>query len=613
MRIDGGWMDSRRFDSLVRALGEAGTRRGLLGLLATLPVLSGLFALLDHEETDAKGRRKRRKKRHKHGKGRHKGKHKKPKCKPHSKAKTCAGKCGPVRNNCKKSVDCGSCACDPLCDECHACDETAQTCFPADDGEPCGEPGQVCQSGVCACTNESCPTCTTCEADGTCGTCDGCCDGETCVADCGTCRVCDEGQCTGCPDCCDTNGDCQDGERNAACGSSGTCDICTGQEECQDQRCVCVPDCDGKVCGDDGCTGTCEPGCPADSTCTDGGTICLCDFVTCDSACCPAGESCCDDGCANLESNPNHCGACGNACGADQVCQGGVCGVACGSDFCPATSEICVNDVCQACTVTCTGTPAECGAVLQLRLDAGGTHYVCPGTYRGGFHVNLGVTVIGAGEGDDERAHTILHGNDELRVVDIVVNGAVTFERLRVSHGLALSGAGVSLSTHGTLVMRDSTVSENNATDGRDGIGGGIRTQGSLELERCTIRDNHAPATRGQGGGIAVAGPATLTDCLLTENTTTNEGGAIFVSSDVDSVLTLNTCTVTDNGANDGGGLWIAPERTATLNGGSVTGNHASNTGNDIFNRGTLAVNGAASGECCNVDLGTGCPAGACA
>ncbi|MDQ3796578.1 MAG: hypothetical protein M3294_03125 [Pseudomonadota bacterium] len=29
--------------------------------------------------------------------------------------------------------------------------------------------------------------------------------------------------------------------------------------------------------------------------------------------------------CVNVETDPNNCGACGNACGTAQVCQGGQC------------------------------------------------------------------------------------------------------------------------------------------------------------------------------------------------------------------------------------------------------------------------------------------------
>jgi hypothetical protein len=183
-------MDAKHFDRLTRALSDAGSRRGLLGLLAALPVLGGLFARLGDDEADAKGRRKRRKKRHKHGKGRHKHKkHKKKKCKPKSHAKTCAGKCGQVKNNCKKTVDCGSCACDPPCEVCFTCQEgpnTLGTCIvdPAQQAQACGEPGQVClPDGACRCSGESCGPCQICQENGTCSpVADGaCCAGGVCL------------------------------------------------------------------------------------------------------------------------------------------------------------------------------------------------------------------------------------------------------------------------------------------------------------------------------------------------------------------------------------------------------------------------------------------------
>ena len=61
-------MDPVRFDRLATSLSSAGTRRVILSLLATLPVVGTLTALLG-DETDAAGRRKRRKKRHKHQQG----------------------------------------------------------------------------------------------------------------------------------------------------------------------------------------------------------------------------------------------------------------------------------------------------------------------------------------------------------------------------------------------------------------------------------------------------------------------------------------------------------------------------------------------------------------
>ena len=117
-------MDSRHFDYLTRVLTSAGTRRGMLGGLAGLPVLGGLVALLGPEAGDARGgRHRRRVKRHKHGKGRRrkdkgKGRRKgtkpepqpKPNCIPEAASETCSGTCGSVTNNCQQMV-----ACDPCC------------------------------------------------------------------------------------------------------------------------------------------------------------------------------------------------------------------------------------------------------------------------------------------------------------------------------------------------------------------------------------------------------------------------------------------------------------------------------------------------------------------
>jgi len=225
-------MDSWHFDALTRSLTEAGTRRGVLGLLATLPILGGLLALVDHDDGDAQGRRRRRKKRHKHGKGRRRKHH--THCTAKSRARTCAGRCGIVKNNCQKKVDCGSCLCDPPCLACH---------------------------------------------------------------------VCNNGGCIPCPACCDADGNCQDGDTNAACGSNGACVVCTGQDACQNQQCVCVPNCDGKTCGPNGCGDECGPGCAPCEVCFQGDCLHVCD-----------GSDCCDNGICTDGTGDSACGTDGNAC-----------------------------------------------------------------------------------------------------------------------------------------------------------------------------------------------------------------------------------------------------------------------------------------------------------
>lgn len=162
-------MDARTFDDLARSVRAPGSRRRLLGLLAAVPMLGGLLILVGQEETTARDRRKRRKNRHR--KRHDPGKHKKKGCRSKSKAKICAGACGTVksRKTCGKSVDCGSCACDPACSACLVCDPTTRTCVPdaAQVGQPCGSVGQICGTdGACRCTPKTCP------ADANCGTID---------------------------------------------------------------------------------------------------------------------------------------------------------------------------------------------------------------------------------------------------------------------------------------------------------------------------------------------------------------------------------------------------------------------------------------------------------
>lgn len=270
-------MDARHFDSLVRSLSERGPRRGLLGMFATLPLVGGLLAFLDADDVDAKGRRKRRKKRHKHGKGRHKKKHHKKKCKPQSLAKTCADTCGQVKNNCKKTVDCGSCVCDPPCPVCQICDESTGSCVPnaetvgdacdtchvcdaagecvaeangtsCDDGNACTQT-DTCQGGVCVGGDPVvCQPLDQCHEAGACNTQSGQCsnpakpngsscdDGNPCTVD----DICTAGVCAGTPD----------PSKEHVCGECPSGQWCDAGECAAIQGTVTIPECQG-LCGGD--------------------------------------------------------------------------------------------------------------------------------------------------------------------------------------------------------------------------------------------------------------------------------------------------------------------------------------------------------------------------
>ena len=339
--------------------------------------------------------------------------------------------------------ECGQDGCGGTCGSCAPFDPcvqgTCEACVPACDGKECGDDGC---GGICG----------ACGAGDTCigGQCLGCipkcddkqCGDDGCGGECGPClagQVCNGGACTGCGvlgwvGCCD--GDvtrwCQSGEPQARtceggcgwdgeqgwydCGFTGADPSGLHGRACQS----CVPACQGRACGDDGCGGTCgacaagltcdggqcaAAGCgdvPA-AGCCGGGAVEYCDGgnlggYSCATTCgwdpagrggagwydcgftgadpsgasprvCPGcvascdGRECGDDGCG---------GSCG-ACGAGESCAAGVCepcasscaGKECGGDGCGGScgtcgaGQSCASGVCEGCAPSCAG--KECG------------------------------------------------------------------------------------------------------------------------------------------------------------------------------------------------------------------------------------------------------------
>ena len=214
----------------------------------------------------------------------------------------------------------------------------------------CGQSAWL-NCGTCeACGNEcvegSC-TFTACEGK-QCGD-DGC--GGTCPNTCeGPQDECVENECVCQPDCedkqCGTDG----------CG--GTCGECTGsQDECIDGACVCQPACADKTCGDNGCEGVCGE-CDELEVCVD--DQCTCAWQECGGLCCQetqvcADGACCMPACEGKECGEDGCGGeCGPCSGSQDECVDGQCvcqpaceGKECGDDGCGASCGECPAD--QAC------------------------------------------------------------------------------------------------------------------------------------------------------------------------------------------------------------------------------------------------------------------------
>ena len=142
-------------------------------------------------------------------------------------------------------------------------------------------------------------------------------------------------------------------------GCGGSCGACALGEVCDAGACVvpCLPACAGKLCGDDGCGGECGS-CGPDALCESGACV-----VPCAPDC--ASKTCGDDGCG---------GSCG-ACALGEVCASGAClvpcepacaGLSCGDDGCGGDCGPCPpNQICDAgtcvlpCEPSCSG--KSCG------------------------------------------------------------------------------------------------------------------------------------------------------------------------------------------------------------------------------------------------------------
>jgi hypothetical protein len=129
-----------------------------------------------------------------------------------------------------------------------------------------------------------------------------------------------------------TEDDCVNGVCTHAAATGSCCDPpCEIGHLCINSECICLPNCLGKECGDDGCGGSCGE-CEAGFACSQGGKC------KCQPDC--SGKDCGDDGCGGdcgICLPPLFCDAGSCACIPDctgKVCGDDGCGGSCGG--CPA-------------------------------------------------------------------------------------------------------------------------------------------------------------------------------------------------------------------------------------------------------------------------------------
>jgi len=265
-----------------------------------------------------------------------------------------------LSSDCPSGDICENFECVPSCGGGQACTNGLSCCEggcidTVNDPDNCGFCNNVCPPGE-SCLGSACQPPTGCEGGG-CIPGDSCC-GDICAnlqtsnAFCGNCETacapdesCVNGVCEGITTCV-----CAVGESccGAICTSlesdpnnCGGCNVqCGPDTECEGGQCIVImmgcnggPSCVGdQSCCQAGCTDVetdpnncsqCGFACPAGNTCVQGNCT---PPASCNGGpLCTGLEQCCKSGCADIDTDPNNCGGCGNPCPPKFTCAAGMC------------------------------------------------------------------------------------------------------------------------------------------------------------------------------------------------------------------------------------------------------------------------------------------------
>ena len=264
----------------------------------------------------------------------------------------------------------------------------------------------------------------------------------------------------------------------------------------------------------------------------------------------------------------------GGACGGNDGC-GGICGC--------AGNTICVDTVCQPCTVTCTGDAATCGADLQTALSAGGDVYICPGQYgtTSGFTAVTATKIYGAGSGSNQASNTILDGQNASTGPVLTVNPSSPLRifgiRITGGNGTNIGGLAANAPVGSCTVDSCAIVGNTGATIG------GISMVGNGALVNSTVSGNTGTANVGGCSYFAliVGNTGTITNSIIENNTGGQFGGVgasgpiALTSLTVDSATQIKNNTFTAGSGERAGGIgtFAASLVTVTVNGTTISGN----------------------------------------
>jgi MYXO-CTERM domain-containing protein len=205
--------------------------------------------------------------------------------------------------------------------------------------------------------------------------------------------------------------------------------------------------------------------------------------------------------------------------------------------------------------------------------DDGDTVSICPGTHVGRIFVPPGREIHLASVTGD-RSDTILDGDQSQTIIVAMDGAAVTVSHLTLQGGLGdqlmnYGHGGAILAVDSTLALMDCLLVDNASNT----EGGAIAAEYSdtmvqpatLHIEGCTFEGNSATDT---GGALLVDGEAVLVsiiDSAFTDNTSNQSGGAIQLTGDGRYQVTITGSAFSGNSAGDGGAIYLDGEGMNTV------------------------------------------------
>jgi hypothetical protein len=165
----------------------------------------------------------------------------------------------------------------------------------------------------------------------------------------------------------------------------------------------------------------------------------------------------------------------------------------------------------------------------------------------------------------------------QFSVVQVEKSVEASISDITITGGVSNVGGGVG--NAGALHLASCVISGNTGTSD----GGGIYNNGTLTLDECQISGN---TSKYSGGGITnypMTASITLTDCVITNNSSGSDGGI-----GNRGIISLIDSTMSGNTANDAAA--IGNQGTLTIYGSTLSGNTAVGHGAALFQNGTATV-----------------------